>query len=172
MRIEGPLAEQVHWAMEQVGLDFVMFKDRQLYSLSNGEQRKVALASTLALRPSILLLDEPTAGLDPYSRKDLLDRLANMAGSGMTIVISSHQMEDLAMMAQTLTVFQSGRSILSGNTSEVFRIRSLYSFGLEPPVAVQLAEALRRKGWPVPAAILTLADLSNELQSFRMRMSK
>lgn len=160
LKIEEPLAERVRWAMEQVGLDFETYKDRPLFALSGGERRKVALASTLALRPSVLLLDEPTAGLDPYSRHDLLEKLAAMRDAGMTLVLSSHQMGDMAILAQGLTVFQRGRVIMDGSTQAVFsQPDALLSVGLESPVSVRLAQALREKGWPIPAEALTIAQI-------------
>jgi energy-coupling factor transport system ATP-binding protein len=160
LKIEEPLAERVRWAMEQVGLDFETYKDRPLFTLSGGERRKVALASTLALRPDILLLDEPTAGLDPASRRDLLDKLLAMQDSGLTLVLSSHQMGDLARLARDLTVFYRGRSVLSGPTARVFEQRdTLRGYGLEPPIAAQVAAELRAKGWPLPEGILTAEAL-------------
>jgi energy-coupling factor transport system ATP-binding protein len=159
-KIEEPLAERVRWAMEQVGLNFEAYKDRPLFTLSGGERRKVALASTLALKPDILLLDEPTAGLDPASRRDLLEKLLAMRDSGMTLVLSSHQMGDLARLARVLTVFYRGRSVLTGGTARVFAQRdTLREYGLEPPVAAQVATTLRAKGWPLPKGIMTAEAL-------------
>jgi energy-coupling factor transport system ATP-binding protein len=156
LRIEEPLGERVRWAMEQVGLDFTAYKDRPLFTLSGGERRKVALASTLALKPSILLLDEPTAGLDPVSRRDLLGKLSAMREAGLTILLSSHQMGDLARLTSSLTVFSQGRSVLSGSTGALFADgETLRKYGLEPPVAAQVAAALRAKGWPLPEDVLT-----------------
>jgi len=159
------LAERVRWAMEQVGLDFAGYKDRTLFSLSGGERRKVALASTLALQPSILLLDEPTAGLDPFSRWDLLEKLLQMQAEGMTLVLSSHQMEDMAVLAQDLTVFNRGRDVTTGSTAEVFSQAGLLrENGLEPPAAVQAAAELRRKGWPVSEDVLTVEQLEEQVK--------
>ncbi len=165
LKVEEPLAQRVQWAMAQVGLDFAAFKDRPLFTLSGGERRKVALASTLALRPSILLLDEPTAGLDPYSRLELLEKLAAMREAGMNLVLSSHQMEDLAFLAHQLTVFNHGKDVLSGSADQVFaQSEDLQSYGLEPPVAVQIAAALRDKSWPIPDTVLTTSDLVNAMR--------
>lgn len=162
------LAGRVRWAMEQVGLDFSGFKDRPLFALSGGERRKVALASTLALQPSILLLDEPTAGLDPLARVDLLEKLSAMHQAGRTLVLSSHQMEDMAQLARALTVFNHGRVALDGETAAVFnRLEDLRANGLEPPVAVQIAGELRRKGWPVEKKVMTLNELLESLSPLR-----
>ena len=106
---------RVRWAMEMVGLGFEDFKDRLTFTLSGGERRKVALASTLALKPRILLLDEPLAGLDPASRKAMLARLAELRQqAGVTLVFSSHQMEDVAALAQGALVLSNGRSDRTG----------------------------------------------------------
>lgn len=156
MRVEEPLAERVRWAMEQVGLDFDAFKDRPLRALSGGERRKVAVASTLALKPQILLLDEPTAGLDPFSRRELINRLAAMRAAGITLVLSSHRMEDLGRLTGSLTVFHEGRVVLDGSTWQVFaQTEALKAYGLEPPVSTQVADAMRARGWRLPDGILT-----------------
>ena len=83
---EGKLVERVQWAMETVGLDFRLFKDRPTHTLSGGEKRKAALASILALKPSLLLLDEPTAGLDPKSRRDVIKSFTDLKQHQMTII--------------------------------------------------------------------------------------
>lgn len=158
------LADRVRWAMTQVGLGFVEYKDRPLLALSGGERRKVALASTLALKPSILLLDEPTAGLDPRSRLELLENLAAMQEAGMMVVLSSHQMEDMAALTHALTVFDGGQDVLTGRTEEVFaQSDDLRTHGLEPPVATQIAEILLRKGWAIPRGVITLEALVSSL---------
>jgi energy-coupling factor transport system ATP-binding protein len=155
------LAARVRLAMELVGLDFEAFKDRLLYTLSGGERRKVALASVLALHPSILLLDEPTAGLDPHSHAEILQRLKELQAGGMTLVLSSHRMEDLAELAQNLSLFDAGRVPISGPLPQVFGARAaLEAAGLEQPLAVQAAGWLRARGWPLPPDVVTPARLS------------
>ncbi len=149
------LRARVRWAMELVGLDFETFKDRLTFTLSGGERRKVALASTLALQPEVLLLDEPTAGLDPVSHHDLLGHLQQFLDQGMTLVLSSHQMEDLAALTGELTVLHQGTTALSGPIGEIFAQQAhLRALGLDVPVVTQLAEALRAKGWPLPPGIV------------------
>lgn len=160
---EEALAERVRWAMQQVGLDFAAFKDRPLFTLSGGERRKVALASTLALRPAVLLLDEPTAGLDPRSRLDVLARLDELRAAGMTMLLSSHQMEDLAALADHLTILQDGHSARSGPTARIFAAPDLAQYGVEPPAALRVADGLRAQGWPVPLAALSLDAITAAL---------
>jgi energy-coupling factor transport system ATP-binding protein len=156
-----PLAQRVRLAMELVGLDFEAFKDRLLYTLSGGERRKVALASVLALHPAILLLDEPTAGLDPHSHTEILQRLKELQAGGMTLVLSSHRMEDLAELAQNLSLFDAGRVPICGPLPEVFGSRTaLEAAGLEQPLAVQAAGCLRARGWLLPPGVVTPAQLS------------
>ncbi|OQA22667.1 MAG: putative HMP/thiamine import ATP-binding protein YkoD [Chloroflexi bacterium ADurb.Bin360] len=164
------LRERVRWAMGLVGLDFDTFKDRLTFALSGGERRKVALASVLALQPAILLLDEPTAGLDPISRRELLAHLQALRNTGMTLVISSHRMEDLARMAETLTVMAGGSSILSGAASDVFAEEGqLRSLGLGLPVVAEIASALRARGWPLSPNVLTAEVLVAQLMEITSR---
>lgn len=163
--LTGPaLRERVRWAMALVGLDFDAFKDRLTFALSGGERRKVALASVLALQPAILLLDEPTAGLDPVSRRKLLAHFQALRATGMTLVVSSHRMEDLARMAETLTVMDEGVSVLHGPAAEVFAQEGqLRALGLGLPVVAEIAGALRARGWPLPPGVLTAEALAAQL---------
>lgn len=164
------LRERVRWAMELVGLDFDAFKDRLTFALSGGERRKVALAAVLALQPAILLLDEPTAGLDPISRRELLAHLQALRNTGMTLVISSHRMEDLARMAETLTVMAVGSSVLSGAASDVFAEEGLLrTLGLGLPAVAEIASALRARGWPLSPSVLTAEMLVAELMEITSR---
>jgi energy-coupling factor transporter ATPase len=140
------LRERVRWAMEQVGLDFGVYRDRLTTSLSGGERRKVALAGVLAMRPRILLLDEPTAGLDPAAHLQLLDRLLAYHANGMTIVFATHDMDDVALLAERVYVLHEGRLVLSGSKREVFaNHHQLQEIGLGLPSASQIAEALRAR---------------------------
>jgi energy-coupling factor transport system ATP-binding protein len=165
--LEGDaLRERVRWAMSLVGLNFDAFKDRMTFALSGGERRKVALASILALRPEILLLDEPTAGLDPASRRELLMHLQSLSESGMTLVLSSHQMDDLGLMADHLTVLADGESALSGSTSDVFaHHEQLCDLGLDVPVVTAVADRLRKQGWPLPPGLVREETLVSHLQA-------
>jgi len=158
------LRERVRWAMELVGMGFNAFKDRFTFALSGGEKRKVALASILALRPSVLLLDEPTAGLDPASHRELLAHLQKLKKTGMTLVLSSHQMEDVAVLTERATVLAAGRSILDDSVVAVFaqgeRLRAL---GLSVPVITEVVEGLRARGWTLPPGLVSPTALIEAL---------
>ncbi len=166
MGVRENLAERVRWAMDMVGLDFEVFKDRLVFTLSGGEKRKVALASVLANRPEILLLDEPTAGLDPVSHRQILEKLSRLSREeGMTLVVSSHRMEDVAALSQDITAFRKGRDVLHGAAPEVFTQQEhLIEIGLDAPVAAQVANRLRELGWALPRGVVTPEQLVNALK--------
>lgn len=160
-----PLRERVRWAMELVGLNFEAFKDRLTFALSGGEQRKVALASTLALEPRVLLLDEPTAGLDPGSRRELLAHLQEFQAAGMTLVLSSHQMEDMAVMADQVTVMARGTTVAGASVADIFgQGKRLRDWGLEPPIVSEIAEALHHANWQLAPGIVTESQLVAEVK--------
>ena len=164
--LDGSLRERVRSAMEAVGLDFELFKDRPAYTMSGGEQRKVALASVLAIQPKILLLDEPTAGLDPGSHREVLTSLRQLQEEGVEIVVSSHRMEDLADLTMDLSLFRKGRSLKEGTTRDLFSDFDLLAdAGLEPPMAASTAQRLRKLGWPLPDGIVTPLQLESAFAS-------
>ena len=149
------LADRVQWAMETVGLDFIRFKDRLAATLSGGERRKAALAGVIALQPDILVLDEPTAGLDPVSREELLRLLERLRGEGSTVVIATHDMEDAAALADSVTVLAGGRVAAAGSAREILSCAAqLKELDLAPPAAASLMTALRARGWPVPEKVV------------------
>ena len=151
------LANAVKSAMEAVGLDFIIFKDRLTYTLSGGELRKTALASALVTKPDILLLDEPLAGLDPLSRKEVMGFFMHMHDTGLTLVFSTHQYDGIIGEMDTVSVLQSGKDITHGTPANIFSARdSKLPSALKPPFAAELCMVLRKKGWPVPAGIVQL----------------
>jgi energy-coupling factor transport system ATP-binding protein len=158
------LSERVRFAMDFVGLEFERFKDRLTYTLSGGEKRKVALASVLAIDPAILLLDEPTAGLDPDSHAEVLRRLKKFSENGKTMVISSHQMDDLVQLAKEATLFGDGRVLLSGEIADLFsKADILNEAGMDLPLAMKVGEVLRKRGLPIPPDVLSVEDLNASL---------
>ncbi len=158
------LRQRVQWAMGVVGLEFESFKDRLTFTLSGGEKRKVALAAMLALQPEVLLLDEPTAGLDPQSRKELIQHLQALRAGGMTFVVSSHHMDDLVALTERLLVLHQGQVAMTGSLGEVFACDAeLQALGLAPPHAARIAGQLRKNGWALPVGVVDLQGLGNAL---------
>jgi energy-coupling factor transporter ATPase len=158
--------ERVRRAMDAVGLGFEAFKDRLTLTLSGGERRKAALAGIFALEPDAFLLDEPTAGLDPVGREELLDLLRRWnAERGATLVVSSHNMDDIAYLANRVYVLDRGRVAFSGSTREVFSSASpLQQLGLELPGATAVAQALAALGWPIDTSVLTLTEAADAIE--------
>jgi energy-coupling factor transport system ATP-binding protein len=144
------LRQRVQDAMSLVGLDFNAYKDRRLETLSGGEKRKVALASTLILNPDILMFDEPTAGMDPRARNDLLALFTRLGQQGKTILIASHRLDELAQVTDRLSLMQSGKVSKTGKTCDVLiDSKSVGEIGLEPPLTMRVSKALIDKGWPI-----------------------
>jgi energy-coupling factor transporter ATPase len=158
--------ERVRRALEAVGLGFDAFKDRLTLTLSGGERRKVALAGILAIEPEALLLDEPTAGLDPVGREELLALLLRWREEfGVTLVVSSHNMDDIAFLADRIYVLDRGRVAFSGSMRDVFLQRGeLERLGLQQPSAASLIQALVELGLPLGSSALTLAEAADEIE--------
>ncbi len=163
--------ERVRRAMEAVGLPFEQFKDRLTASLSGGERHKAALAGVLALEPEVLVLDEPTAGLDPRSRRELLALLHRWREEqGGTLVVATHNMEDLAELAERTYLLADGKVILGGSTRQVFaRGEELTRHGLSTPQAAAVVQALRARGLPLPSHPLTVPEAADEIATLLMR---
>jgi energy-coupling factor transport system ATP-binding protein len=159
------LRARVREAMDAVGLPFDAFKDRPLYSLSGGERRRAALAGALAIKPEILVLDEPTVGLDPRGHKDVLARLmALRRDKDITLVIVSHNMEDIARLCDDVSVIANGKSVLSGTPREIFaRAERLSELGLGVPQVAAAMRALRERGMRVRADVLTVEEAMEQL---------
>jgi energy-coupling factor transport system ATP-binding protein len=165
--IPGKIAEIVSSAMQTVGLDFEMFKDRMTSTLSGGERRKVALASILAGQPQILLLDEPMAGMDPLSRVEIAKDLEDLKKKGITLVISTHQFEDVIELFDRVSVLENGHDSLHGIPSDVFSDKkTLERSGIKAPLVIEISSRLRDLGWPISSDIVTLKDLENSVSSF------
>lgn len=142
---------RVRKAMEAVGLGFEEYKDRLTFSLSGGEKRRVVLAGVLALEPEVLVLDEPTAGLDPVGRQQLLDTLRVLHQQGVTLVIISHNMEELASICHRLYVIADGRTVLEGAPGQIFgQTATLRQLGLDVPAVTQVMEALTQRNLIAP----------------------
>ncbi len=157
--------ERVRWAMNTVGLPFEAFKDRFTFSLSGGEMRKAAIAGVLALRPRVLVLDESTSGIDPRGRKELLGYIHKLhAEEGMTIVMISSNMEDLATLVDRIYVLHEGRTALSGTTAEVFsQGEALRRYGLAAPQITEVMQGLAAAGLAVDARCVSVEHAEEEV---------
>lgn len=154
------ISERVHEALELVGLNPETVVERSPFELSGGQMRRVAIAGVLAMRPQILILDEPTAGLDPRGRDEILSQLVDLQQRrAMTVVLVSHSMEEIARVATRLIVLHDGKIVVQGSPREVFadapRLRSI---GLGVPQVTELMQSLQQKGYPVPAVALSVED--------------
>lgn len=151
----------------------VGIRDDQLekspFELSGGQKRRVALAGVLAMEPKVLVLDEPTAGLDPAGRENLMANIREYHRlKGATIVLVSHSMDEIARNANRILVLKSARILMSGTPSEVFaRGEALLSAGLDVPQVTRIAMALRKKGVPVDPAVYTAEALEAQLQALK-----
>ena len=148
--------ERVREAAAITGVEEELF-ERSPLELSGGQKRRIAIAGVLAMRPEVLILDEPTAGLDPAGRRRVLDNICRYREkSGATVLIVSHSMDDMARIAGRVIVFDQGRVAMDGSPAEVFsRSRELVQIGLNVPKAAELAMALKERGVAIPDGIFT-----------------
>lgn len=154
------LEARVKAALRAVGLEPQRVSGRSPLSLSGGQQRRVAIAGILAMEPEVLILDEPTAGLDPAGREQILNVIrAFYRRPGKAVVLISHNMAEVAELARQVIVLHRGRVALQGTPREIFRQgEALRSYGLIPPPLTRLMQELRRQGAPVTMEVLTLTE--------------
>lgn len=140
--------ERAKYALSLMGLDFDTYAQRSPFELSGGQKRRVAIAGVLAMQPKYLVLDEPAAGLDPISRRSLLELIRSMhCETGMAVVMISHSMDDIALCAQHVVVMNRGKAVMQGTPREIFKEKEyLRSIGLDVPVAAELADRLQARG--------------------------
>jgi len=156
--------QRVRWAMESVGLSFEAFRDRRTFNLSGGEMRKVALAGLLATRPELLLLDEPTAGLDPESRESLLALLRRLRDQGTTVALASSSMEDLPGLADRLVVLHRGEVAGAVSGERIWRHGELLrANGLDLPESCLIVEEVRQRGPDLNPSSLEPEALAEEI---------
>ncbi len=164
---DSEVDRRVREAAAFVGLDADQF-DRSPLELSGGQKRRAAVAGVLAMEPDVLVLDEPTAGLDPAGREDLLARLFRWREvRGATILLVTHDMS-IANRCERLVVMSGGRIVLDGTPEEVFaHDGQLVSIGLDLPAAAHIAKLLRERGLDLPAGIYTLDRLAEAILALR-----
>ncbi len=158
------ITARVQYALDAVGLDHTYY-EKSPFELSGGQKRRVAIAGVLAMKPEILILDEPTAGLDPKGRNELFKQLQKMHHElGLTIVLISHSMEDVARYAEKLFVLYKGKIAYQGTPREVFANgKKLEEIGLAMPQIRYIMEVLKEKGMPVTEDVLTVEEAADIL---------
>ena len=152
--------QRVREAAAFVGVDEELFGHSPL-ELSGGQKRRIAIAGVIAMRPQVLILDEPTAGLDPRGCQQILENICDYREkTGATVIIVSHSMDDVAKIAQRIVVFHRGKVAMDGSPEEIFsHAEELMDIGLDIPHAAELAIALRREGLKLPEGIYTHEQL-------------
>ena len=165
---EEEIKNRVKKAMEMVGLDYEAYKDKSPFDLSGGQKRRVAIAGVIAMEPKVLILDEPTAGLDPKGRDDILGQIRQPHDKyGMTIVLVSHSMEDVAKLAEKVIVMNKGKVVLTGTPQEVFKeVDILEEIGLGVPQVTYLMKELIKKGFNVSDKAYTIEQAKEEILKF------
>ena len=151
------LEDRVREAIELVGLDYEQIKDKSPFDLSGGQKRRVAIAGVIAMKPKVLILDEPTAGLDPKAHRDVLDMIIRVHEheNNITIMVS-HNMEDIASMCDKVIVMDRAHAVLEGTPEEVFARRAeLKQMGLAAPPVTELIDMLNDRGFKLDGNILT-----------------
>jgi energy-coupling factor transport system ATP-binding protein len=156
--------ERVRFAMELLRLDYEQYAQLSPFELSGGETRRVALAGVIASRPQLLILDEPTAGLDPAGRRELLAIIETYHREGAGIVMVSHSMDDIARLATNVLVLKDGMAVRQGAPNEVFsHATELRAMSLGVPQATAFAAKLREGGLPLPEGLLTIEALADAI---------
>lgn len=158
----------VREAAKLVGLKTATL-DKSPFELSGGQKRRVALAGVLAMEPRVLVLDEPTAGLDPEGRENLMANIRDYhRNKGSTIILVSHSMDEIAQNVDRIVVLKAGRVLMTGTPREIFaKADELVQAGLDVPQTTKIARRLREKGLPIDAAVYTVEDLKRELLALR-----
>ena len=162
------IEERVREAIELVGLDYETVKDRSPFELSGGQKRRVAIAGVVAMRPEVLILDEPTAGLDPKAHKDVLAMVEEVhRRTGNITIFVSHNMADIARLSDKIVVIDSGKLVTVGTPKEVFsRKDELRTVGLDLPPVTEFTESLREKGIDLSATILDVEQAAEEIAAY------
>ncbi len=168
---EAEVEDRVKEAIALVGLDYEKIKDRSPFELSGGQKRRVAIAGVLAMKPQVLVLDEPTAGLDPGAHKEILDMIREVHRAQNNIIIFvSHNMGDVADLSDKVMVMNDGKLMMVGTPEEVFGQKErLAEIGLSVPPVTELMHELKDAGIPVKENVLNLKDAEAEIYQYLQR---
>lgn len=160
------ITRRVKASMEAVGLDYEKYREKSPFELSGGQKRRVAIAGVIAMDPEVLILDEPTAGLDPGGREEIFELIKKLHRErNITVILSSHSMDDMAKLVKTLIVMNKGKIEFMGNPRDVFNNNAhrLKEIGLDIPQVLELAIKLREKGFDIRQDIITPEEAKNEI---------
>lgn len=157
---------RVRESMELVSLDYDEFAGRSPFELSGGQKRRVAIAGVIAMKPDVLILDEPTAGLDPKAHKDIINMLLTLHDmTDCNIILVSHNMEDVAEIADKIIVMHNGSIFAQGSPREIYKERDrLLEIGLEIPQAMLFMKKLEEKGVRINSDVMTMDEAVREVE--------
>ncbi|MDY5730057.1 MAG: energy-coupling factor transporter ATPase [Eubacteriales bacterium] len=158
---------RVREAMKMVGLDFDKFASLSPFEISGGQMRRVAIAGVIAMHPKYLVLDEPTAGLDPKGRNAIMEMIWNLhKNKDVTVVMVSHNMDEISKYANKLFVFNRGEIVQQGSPKEIFSNQEkLNELGLDVPQIVELAQKLKQNGIDIESGIFTMDEMIHQLKN-------
>ena len=153
------IEERAREALAQVGLDHTYYR-KSPFELSGGQKRRVAIAGILAMHPQVLILDEPTAGLDPRGRDEILDQVAKLhREQKITVILVSHSMEDVANYVERIIVMNKSRVFLDDVPAKVFsHYKELEEVGLAAPQVTYVTQTLKQKGWDIDTSVTTIEE--------------
>lgn len=162
---EEEVDERVREALELVGLDYEELRDVSPFDLSGGQKRRVAIAGVIAMKPEVLILDEPTAGLNPKAHRDVLEMVTEIhRHENNIIVLVSHNMNDIAALCDRVAVMDHGQLLMEGTPEEVFsREEELKSVGLAIPDSMEIVSQLRKRGMEINHPCLTIEDAAEAI---------
>lgn len=171
---EEEIDKRVREAMAFVGLDYDSYATRSPFHLSGGQMRRVAIAGVVALNPDYLVLDEPSAGLDPFGREEIFGEIMRLhKEKGITVVLVSHNMEDISKMATRLLVVDDGKILLDGKPLDIFmnHREELQTAGVDVPPVSMLMDYLTQRGLPVSRSVITTADAAKAIENALQEVS-
>lgn len=165
---EDEIQRRVRYALDLVGLNYEEIKDMSPFEHSGGNKRRIAIAGVLAMEPKVLILDEPTAGLDPKAHRDILSMVKRIhENEGMIIVFVSHNMADIASMADKVIVMNTGRIVLEGTPAQVFaHSEELAGMGLNVPPAREMTDKLARIVPGFKSEALSITQAAADIKAF------
>lgn len=172
---QSEIDKRVKYSMESVGLNYEEFRNKSPFELSGGQKRRVAIAGVIAMKPEVIILDEPTAGLDPGGRDEIFELIKKLhREENITIILSSHSMDDMAKLAKTMIVMNKGKIEFMGTPRDVFNSNTdrLKEIGLDIPQVLELAVKLRKQGFDIREDILTIEEAKDEILKVMRRRRK